>query len=321
LSTVNAEFGYGLNLNAYRGRAYYSSVTPYGSNVFNGVGSLISMSHFRGTQLAQPSLSIDYMIVGGGGGGAIGIHDQIGGGAGGGGGGAIITGSTYVWFNTTNTITIGAGGVGGSEYSTPGPTDKNGNTTYNNVAVPATNGSVSTLTRGNIGGISAAGGSQGYNNNNGYRGGNAGADQNLGGAYNTVGGSNGIGGGGGGGGVDDAGSSAPGGAGGVWNGFRFAGGGGGGSDYTNGGDGGLGGGGKGGSNVSGIAGTVNTGGGGGGGGSSGAYTYGGGGGSGIVLIRYAGTTQRVTGGSSSYALSGYFYHLFTVNQSTFVANS
>jgi len=315
MSTINTEFGLGLNLNAYRGTAYYLSASPY--SLLSRSATSISMSSFYGTQLARPSLSIDYMIVGGGGGGAIGIGDWAGGGAGGGGGGAIITGSTFVYFNTANTVSIGGGGAGGTEGSTYQGTDKNGNPVYSTYAIPVTDGVASYLTTPRTGfdvSIIAAGGSQGYNTNNGYRGGNSGASQNLGGAYNTVGGSNGIGGGGGGGGVDDANSSAPGGAGGVWNGFRFAGGGGGGSDYSAGGAGGLGGGGTGGSNVIGAPGGVNTGGGGGGGGSSGSYTYGGAGGSGIILIRYAGSSVRANGGTTQ-VLSGYVYHTFTANGS------
>jgi hypothetical protein len=77
--------------------------------------------------------------------------------------------------------------------------------------------------------------------------------------------------------------------------------------------GGNGGGGAGG--VTGTAGTANTGGG--GGGSSSGSGGSGAGGSGIVIIRYAGSTQRGTGGTVTI-LGGYVIHTFTTS-GTFTA--
>jgi hypothetical protein len=312
--TIQNEFGLGLNLNAYRGTAYYISASPYSLLSRPASPNAIAMSSFYGTQVYRPTMQIDYVVVGGGGGGGLGIYDPYGGGAGGGGGGAINTGSAFIAFNASNTVTIGDGGLSGD--SIYAGVDGKGDPVYTDRQAASGNGSQLYVgVSGNT--YNAPGGYPGYNTNNGYRGGASGGIQNLGGEYNSAGGSNGIGGGGGGGGVDDANSSAPGGAGGVWNGFRFAGGGGGGSDYSVGGTGGLGGGGKGGSNVNGLSGTVNTGGGGGGGGSSGNRTAGGYGGSGIVMIRYAGSSVRVNGGTTQI-MGGYVYHTFTAS-GTFTA--
>ena len=93
----------------------------------------------------------------------------------------------------------------------------------------------------------------------------------------------------------------------------YAGGGGGGlhATGTTGGTGGTGGGGQGGtlSANNATAGTANTGGGGGGAGNTGS-TPPKAGGSGIVIIRYASSFQRGSGGTVTSS-GGYFYHTFT----------
>jgi hypothetical protein len=73
-------------------------------------------------------------------------------------------------------------------------------------------------------------------------------------------------------------------------------------------NGGSGGGGSGGVNTIGTAGTANTGGGGGGGGANGSN--GASGGSGIVIISYASSIQRGTGGTVTTS-GGYYIHTFT----------
>lgn len=53
MSQINAEFGRGNNLNAYRGTTYYTS----SAGPFTFPSGAISFSNFYGTQLAAPSLS------------------------------------------------------------------------------------------------------------------------------------------------------------------------------------------------------------------------------------------------------------------------
>lgn len=297
---INTEFGLGTNLNAYRGTNYWATNSTSGTFPTGG----ISMWHFYTKAKNRPTFNIEYVVVGGGGAGGPGYPDNYGGGGGGGGGGMMKRGSVGIYYNIANTVTIGAGGVASDTYTTS-----------------STAGGSSGLTTSVGTQLTAYGGQPGHGAIDGnYNGGSSGDFLSAGGGYNTPGVSSAYmqSGGGGGGGVDDANSSAPGGAGGSWNVFYFAGGGGGGSDYSVGGAGGRGGGGQGGSNVWGTSGTANTGGGGGGGGSSSSWTPGGQGGTGVVLIRYPGGNQLITGGAVQI-MGGYVYHTFTSN-TTFIIN-
>jgi len=257
----------------------------------------------NGTFTPKQALTCDYLVVAGGAGG--GWDGGGGGGAGGlrstvtatGGGGSLETVLSLL-ANTNYTVTIGAGGAGGTNVA------KNG--------VNGNNSVFSSIT-------STGGGGGGGNANNGVAGGSGGGAGQV--STTTTGGSatpsgqgyaggsqdgnNGGGGGGGAGAVGGSavGTTAPGvgGAGvaisalavatntGVSN-FYAGGGGGGAWSSGAGGAGGAGGGGAGGTaspNQSGFPATANTGGGGGGntGGGVGAQT-GGAGGSGVVIVRY-----------------------------------
>jgi hypothetical protein len=226
---------------------------------------------------------VEYLVVAGGGGGG-----QHAGGSGGGAGGYLTASATVL--SQSYTITIGAGGIGG----TTSNTSSAGNGTDSlGVGITATGGG-----RGQLGGTGGNGGSGG--------GGNAGVGTGISGQ----GFAGGLGGpsqlGGGGGGASAVGAPAvastkagDGGAGKTSSitgtSIDYAGGGAGGS-HTNfpSGTGGLGGGGAGGQYSSsspalnGVAGTINRGGGGGGaGGQTGIIAAAGGaGGSGVVIIRY-----------------------------------
>ena len=235
-----------------------------------------------------------YLIVAGG----------AGGGAGGGGAGGLLTGTTRLLTGTSNTIVVGAGGLGGFKNA-----DLSGGGYY------GLNGTASSLRA-----IVAQGGGGGANTSNGNAGGSGGGagtpGTTTGGAATTGQGNAGggvtgsTGGSGGGGGssaaVASVASSATGGAGGAGtassitgSSVTYAGGGGGGG--TTGGAGGAGGGGAGGA-ASATAGTVNLGGGGGG---SNINTAGANGGSGVVILsvataNYTGTTT----GSPTVTTSG-----------------
>jgi len=65
MSTINAEFGRGNNLNSYRGTQYYTS----SAGPFNFPSGAIAFNNFYGTQLAAPTYTINYIVVAGGGGG------------------------------------------------------------------------------------------------------------------------------------------------------------------------------------------------------------------------------------------------------------
>ena len=253
------------------------------------------------------ALSCDVLVVAGGGGGG---GDRAGGG---GAGGVFYQASNALTANSTQTVTIGAGGA------IPGGTGSNGGNSIfgsltaigggggaeanlNGVTGGSGGGSGSTST--DIGGSARTGGSS--TSGQGYAGGGA---TGTGSDYHSSGG----GGGGGAGGAGGAGSygNSSSGYGGVGTSsysswlsatslgqnvsgtYYIAGGGGGGFDSTGtgaAGAGGNGGGGAGGvGHTSGTAGTSNTGGGGGGGGGSNASFSGtgGAGGSGVIIVRYA----------------------------------
>jgi hypothetical protein len=238
-----------------------------------------------GTFTPQKSLSCDYLVVAGGGGG--GDTDASGGGAG--GYRTSIGGSPLSLGTSAVTVTVGAGGAGG--------TSANGTVGNNSV--------FSTITSSGGGyGVSynATGGAGGSGGGAGYGTGIAGAGN--AGSYSPVegyaGGATNVNSGGGGGGssaVGGVGTYSNRGAGG--NGtansisgtsVTYAGGGGAGtsSSGTTPGAGGTGGGGAGGArNANGTDATSNLGGGGGGGGGGASAGDGGAGGSGIVVVRYA----------------------------------
>ena len=238
----------------------------------------------------------EYLIVGGGGGGG-------GDNAGGGGGGGVLTNAAGTFFrvvNATNTVVVGVGGAGGTD-------------TLRGTA--GGNSSVFGLTA--IGGGAGATGNAGQTPTTGGSGGGGDGEVNRTGAAGTTGqgfsGGNGhsSGGGGGGGGAGQVGFNATGangaaGGAGVANAitgttFYFGGGGGGGSanDSTFVSAGGLGGGGAG-RAADGDNGTNGLGGGGGGASwsTSANRSLGGDGGSGVVMIRFAGGTNGVTGGTT-----------------------
>jgi hypothetical protein len=300
------------------------NTTIGGMEVYIGTGS-------TGWQtIASTAYSIDYLVVAGGG---------SGGGAGGGGaGGVIYSAAVSVSPGTAYVVTIGAGAA----QVTSSIRGNNGNDTSFGALATAIGGggggNYNTNTSGANGGSgggggwassgTAAGGSgtggQGFSGGNNTSNSTAPYLSGGGGGGGAVGGNNsgstsgagGVGyvssingtslywGGGGGGGCQ---GSATGGAGGL-------GGGGGGGNYNN-GTGGAGGGsalnsGSAGTSNSAIggAGGANTGGGGGGMGIS-VFT-GGAGGSGVVIIRYAGSVQRATGGTVTIT-GGYVIHTFT----------
>jgi hypothetical protein len=277
------------------------------------------------TILAQDVVTLEYIIVAGGGGGG-----TWAGGGGGGAGGVLYSASLSATTNAAYTVTVGGGGAAGAS----SPNGPNGVSGSNSSIVYAPSGVNFVATGGGNGGYTGPTGSS----NTGGSGGGA--------TYNVASGSNGIagqgyaggggysptlvgGGGGGAGAVGTAGSASgagPGGIGVSYSAFStfgsagYFGGGGGGGNHGNGGNGtggtgGSGGGANGGAynvNAQAPSGTQYTGGGGGGaGGQSGVYgVASGAGGSGAVVIRYAGTVQRATGGTVS-VINGYTYHYFT----------
>ena len=281
------------------------------------------------SSVTTPSLiNVGYLVVAGGGGGGSGGGG--GGGAGGlrstvtatGGGGSLESALTLIR-GTNYTVTVGAGGAGGttgdnynpgvvgsdSVFSTITSTGGGGGSSFGDL--PTTGGS------GGGGGVSSSAGREGAvgTANQGFRGGNGSASA----EYASSGG-----GGAGAQGVDATNQPTNGGAGVAVSitdsSVTYAGGGGGGSQggfnappTTGFGSGGSGGGGDGSDNGAGSAGTVNLGGGGGGGGYPGGGSQAGAaGGSGVVILRYltadgtitvgAGLTADATGtdGSHSY---------------------
>ena len=266
-----------------------SSTDTYKLTYINGNYYGQAIQNYK-VPVSNPTVS--YLVVAGGGGGA-----QKGGG---GGAGGLLTGTTTLTTGTTYTITVGAGGAGGTSSTYVG-----------------TNGSNSSL--GSIA-IAIGGGGAGSDGGNGTAGGSGGGGG-LSGSSTTYGGAGtsgqgNAGGGnaginpspfssGGGGGAGAAGSNAvnstTSGNGGIGVASSITGssvyyaGGGGGTQYYTGytpGSGGSGGGGNGSNSGNGTSGTANTGGG--GGGAPGGYT-GGSGGSGVVIISSTSTAASTTG--------------------------
>ena len=275
----------------------------------------------------QLPYDVEYLVVGAGAGGG---GDN---GGGGGAGGFRFNGSKNfsVVGGVSYTITVGTGGVGGTNDPSTSPSPNSG------AAHGASGGesTFSTITSAGGGG----GGSSGSNGVNGGSGGGGGQAA-TGGSGNTpsvspsqgnnggnsTSGTGGDAGGGGAGAVGGSGSGGSNGGAGSANSITgssvtYAGGGGGGEDQgtsSNAGSGGSGGGGAGGNGGAntGSAGTNGLGGGGGGGGQNGSAT-GGRGGSGIVIIRRA--TSASTSASGSVTTSGTdTIHTFT-SSGTFTA--
>ena len=282
------------------------------------------------TFIPTENITADFLVIGGGGGG--GNSDRSGGGGAGGyrtsagtsGGGASAESSLSLTSGSSYAVTVGAGGAAstnGSDSSIIGPS----------IDVTSLGGGKG----GEAGGSAPSSGGSGGGGGAGSTGSGSGSSGTSGQGYaggdgaSSSGGNNVSGGGGGGAGavgVDTASGDADGGAGGAGvsssitgSAVTRAGGGGGGAWTNNGGAGGSGGGGAGGkSGVAGTAGTANTGGGGGGGG-----TAPGAGGSGIVIIRYAGSSPKASGGTiTSYTDGGTTYqvHTFTSSAHTITAN-
>jgi len=242
-----------------------------------------------------PPYNLRYLIVGGGGGGG----GDNGGGAGAGGYRTIATKALEVTPTVVYTVTVGTGGLGGTN-------DTNGASTPNSGAAVGDNGTVSSLVGSSITDVlSAGGGGAGSSGTNGATGGSGGGGGQGGtgaagdtpdttpdqGTAGSNGGGSGTGTGGAGGGASAAGSGVTGGAGTASDitgaSVTYAGGGGGGEDQNssgNNGNGGAGGGGAGSSSGDGVDGTDGLGGGGGGGHQAGEAT-GGDGGSGVVILR------------------------------------
>lgn len=258
-----------------------------------------------GAFVPKQSLTADVLVVAGGGGGSYGQFNTSGWGGGGGGAGGYRTAFSQALTTATYTVTVGAGGPGGTAGTDTGTSGVN--SVFGAILTSTGGGAGSNQSRGALSG--GSGGGSGTQGNFGAgntpsttpsQGNNGGASLNI---PNPTGG-------GGGGGAGAAGSAAfntssgtanaRGGAGGIgstsvlsWTTVTgtgitgyFAGGGGGGvgNGGTVAGAGGLGGGGNGGASTVGSAGLANTGGGGGG---AGGANNGGTGGSGIVIVRYA----------------------------------
>lgn len=283
---------YGISANSGK-KANGGDIVYNDNNYFYHVYTTVGTSSF----VPFEPLTVDYLVVAGGGSGGYNVNYQEGCGGGGGGGvrssvsptgGGASAESPLSLFAQSYTVTVGAGGTGGT---TPA---NGGNSVF--ASITSTGGG-----RGSNAGVSetsstggSGGGARGFYSNEsagttgqGYAGGNSSTS--------------GRGGGGGGAGEVGATGAASGNGGvGVLNSISgtatyYGGGGGGGGYYvspTTAGSGGAGGGGTGGTgssgNVNGSAGTANTGGGGGGAGGGGTGTRNAGaGGSGIVIIRYA----------------------------------
>lgn len=263
-------------------------------------------------------LIVEYLIVagGGGGGGVIG---------GGGGAGGLLHGYTRASLSTGSyTVTVGAGGAGGTGWNTSSQDGKIGG-----------NSSVFSITStGGGGGVHHGGATTSTNKNGGSGGGGANGSYDGGAGINTQGnngGNNGNGnlgaGGGGAGSVGGNASGSYGGSGGLGKYYGYSFGASVGYDgwFADGGAGGVRGyagtfvrtathGGGSGTSTTTTAGngSTNTGSGGGGGGynASSSSRIGGNGGSGVVIIRYKGS-QKASGGDSIFNYKGFTVHVFT----------
>lgn len=287
-------------------------------------------------QLTQNYKIEVFVLAGGGSGGYTTLGTA---GAGGGAGGAVFhNGILVVPGSNTFTVTVGAGASGASTNQAANYAPSGSNSSF-------VGGSINMIAYGGGGGAGynsayVAGASGGCGGGGEYTGGISSGTQGTGGTT-TLG--NGGGAGttaytsfpsGGGGGLGSSGrNGSNGGHGGTglsltdWalatstgSGGHYGGGGGGGSYPYQGGSGGAGGGGNGGSNggTSGGNGVAYSGGGGGG---RGQYNSGSGvagsGGSGVIIVRYAGTIARGSGGTITI-YGGYVYHAFT-SSGTFTA--
>jgi len=262
-------------------------------------------------KIAGTSYTVDYLVVGGGGSGG---SDS----GGGGGAGGMLSGSNIsVTPGTAYGVTVGAGGS--ATYANP---VSGTSSSFSGVATSLGGGGGGSPRQaagaaGGSGGGSArdyggAGGGGAGTSGQGYPGGST-----PGTSWASASGGGGAGGSGTNGGTNSGGPDGQyGGSGGTGitssitgTSTYYAGGGGGLAIGQPGGSGGPGGGGSGSNSGTGISGGTNLGGG--GGGSAGA------GGSGIVVIRYAGTVARATGGTVSIT-GGYVIHTFTTS-GTFTA--
>ena len=265
----------------------------------NSVGNSANSAASNSISLPFAPYTVEYVVVAGGGGG--------GSAGGGGGAGGYISTSTTVTDGTGYSITVGGGGASGPNHSTDG---SNGGTSSAFGTSCSGGGGGGSYTRDGLSGGSGGGGGL---DGGIHPGGSGTSGQGNAGGY----GSGSPRRAGGGGGKNAAGtnnqSQPNGGAGLAWlNGSTYGGGGGGGSIQGAAGTGGAGGGGNGAAgdpSGNGGSATANTGGGAGGSGGGGG-NGGGTGGSGIVVLRYAGTVQKGSGGSVSTS-GGYTYHTFT----------
>lgn len=276
-------------------------------------------------------LNVDILLVGGGGSGGAGVSLHPGGG---GGAGYVdvktnvtlsITDFAYTpdlwWYN----VEIGSGGAGSVNAGAKGQNSQLYDDTFA-FALSAEGGGLGARGAATTGGGSGASGGGAAGATASRSGGSAtnvdgtSWGSNGGANYSDTAGSSTAGGGGGRSAVGDAGSSTKsgdGGAGVVHWGFLVGGGGGGGRHNTAAGDldfgqGGSGIGGYGDTTLAGYGrnGVANTGSGGGGGNGTSTATAGGDGGSGLIVIRYAGQTQKAQGGQI-FTDGQYVYHVFT----------
>jgi fumarate reductase subunit D len=246
---------------------------------------------------------IEILVVAGGGGGG---GSPL---AGGGGAGGLVYNASFAITAQDYSVTVGAGGAGGTGMTTDPWTgvvgSQGGNSVFSTLTATGGGGG------GRYNGVAAtSGGSGGGAGYGGAIGTGTGGQGNNGGTA-TTGANYGAGGGGGAGGVGGNGTTTAGGAGGVGLSYSISGsatyyaGGGGGSIYSSGtpGAGGNGGGGAG-STGNGTSGTANTGGGGGGAERGGNGTAGSGG-SGIVIVRYlsAGAAATTPGAPTTLTAS------------------
>ena len=284
----------------------------------NQTGNTTALKGCVGTnaqQPANPTISVQYLVVGGGGGGN-------GSGSGGAGAGAFVAGTVAIPNNTAVTIAVGQGGPGVLSSTNGEPAGQGQDSGFYTIQGQG-GGGAAKRADGRPGGSGAGGGASGataYNGGSSTAYGNDGGDATSSTTWST-------GGGGGAGSVGGGGTVGTAGAGGIGstttiisttnattanvgeqdggNLYFAGGGGGGGSDSAAGGNnlggsGGLGGGGDGTGQCSdcpGGNGTLNTGGGGGGSSAATVDTSGGNGGSGVVILKYANTATETIAGS------------------------
>jgi hypothetical protein len=267
--------------------------------------TLEAMEYYNGTSWSQQFVAqyvADYLVVAGGGAGG-----NYGGG--GGAGGYLAVANSLLSAGTAYTITVGGGGAGATgspRYGGNGTNSSFVGTGLNSTAIGGGGGGGNdpSTTDAQSGRAGGSGGGASNQNASGTYGAGTSGQGNRGGSATGSANSNRGGGGGGASAVGvDGSSTGNGGAGTTWlNGTTYAGGGGGGGSNLTNSVGGAGGGGG-----YGSTGTANTGGGGGSGNDNAASSKNGG--SGVVIVRYAGTTQRGSGGTVTTS-GGYTYHTF-----------